>query len=70
MNCYYLITTEYEKEDTRYLLFRRNAELGLAIQEATKSVLKKAGIVYEEDFKIKKEESSAAGIRRIKAILD
>ena len=55
MNCYYLITTEYEKEDTRYLLFRRNAELGLAIQEATKSVLKKAGIVNEKDFKIKKE---------------
>ena len=55
MNCYYLIPTEYENKDTRYLLFRRNAELGLAIQEATKSVLKKAGIVNKEDFKIRKE---------------
>jgi len=54
MNCYYLIPTEYENKDSRYLLFRRNAELGLAIQEATKSILKKAGI-NEEDYRIKRE---------------
>lgn len=55
MNCYYyLITTEYEHKDSRYLLFRRNAELGLAIQNATKSVLNNVGIP-DTDYKITKE---------------